>query len=220
MSSSPKTKRFIFLVPLLLGTCLLQAHTINYALENAPVHRVVGYYLLLGFQHILPGGFDHILFITGLCLLSTRVQTILWQATAFTVAHSITLILSMQKIVAAPPGLVEPIIALTILFIAVENLLLDRVKAWRILIVFLFGLVHGLGFASALAQKGLPPHQFYTSLLAFNAGVEVGQIAVIALFYTLVILPFGKGRYYKRKVVYPLSIFIALMAAFWLVQRI
>src|ERR1044071_4349015 len=123
---------FFLLASGLLISNLLFAHTINYALEKSPVHEVVGYYLTLGFQHIIPKGFDHILFVAGLCLLSTKVKTILWQATAFTVAHSITLALSMKNIIVAPPAIVEPIIALSIMFVAVENILLKELKPWRI----------------------------------------------------------------------------------------
>src|SRR5277367_575099 len=104
----------------------VSAHTINYALENAPTQHVVWYYLQLGIRHIIPDGFDHILFVVSLCLLSTKIKTILWQATAFTVAHSITLALSMKGILLAPGAVVEPIISLSILFVAVENILLTR----------------------------------------------------------------------------------------------
>ena len=98
----------LFKLKYILGVCFLSlagnvyAHTINYALENAPPGNVFWYYLKLGFTHILPKGFDHILFITGLCLLSNKFSTILWQATAFTVAHSITLALSMKNLIIAP----------------------------------------------------------------------------------------------------------------------
>src|SRR2546423_15313803 len=102
-----------------LTTGRLYAHTINYALEHAPIQNVIGFYLKLGYQHIIPDGTDHILFIIGLCLLSTRIKTILFQATAFTVAHSITLALSMKNIILAPFALIEPVIALSIMFIAI-----------------------------------------------------------------------------------------------------
>ena len=92
---------------LLFGTSVF-AHTINYALEKAPVSEVIWYYLKLGFAHIIPQGFDHILFVAGLCLLSTKVKTIIWQATAFTIAHSITLALSMKNIIVAPPAFALP----------------------------------------------------------------------------------------------------------------
>src|SRR5215213_4054264 len=147
------------------------------------------FYTSLGISHIIPQGLDHILFITGICLLGTDIKSILWQATAFTVAHSITLALSMKNIIVAPPDIVEPIIALSIVFIAVENLLISELKPWRVLLVFLFGLIHGMGFASSLNEIGLPPGKFYMSILSFNAGVELGQIAVITAMFLLIIIP-------------------------------
>ena len=147
------------------------AHTINYALEKAPTENVIWFYLKLGYTHILPEGFDHILFVVGLCLLSNKIKVILWQATAFTVAHSITLAMSMKSLIVAPSAVVEPIIALSILFVAIENMLLSELKPWRILLVFMFGLIHGMGFASSLNEIGLPRNKFLVSILSFNAGV-------------------------------------------------
>ena len=204
----------------LFSATSLYAHTINYALEKAPVNNVIWFYLKLGFTHILPQGFDHILFVCGLCLLSTKVSVILWQATAFTVAHSITLALSMQNIIVAPSAVVEPIIALSILFIAVENLLLTELKPWRVLIVFMFGLIHGMGFASSLNEIGLPRNKFATSILSFNVGVELGQITVILTMFALIILPLKNIRNYRKRVVYPLSILIGLIALYWTIQRV
>ncbi|MBC7828470.1 MAG: HupE/UreJ family protein [Chitinophagaceae bacterium] len=208
----------------LLGACLfvkdLSAHAINYALEKVPAVDVAWFYLKLGTKHIIPDGVDHILFIVALCLINTKWKTILWQATAFTIAHSITLALSMKNIVTAPGGIVEPIIALSIAFVAIENILLTELKPWRVLIVFGFGLVHGLGFASALNETGLPRNQFYTSILAFNAGVEIGQIAIIAAVFLLLIIPFGQKSWYRKFIVYPLSILIACIALYWTVQRV
>jgi hypothetical protein len=196
------------------------AHTINYALEKAPAGEIAWYYLKLGFQHIIPQGFDHILFVAGLCLLSTKIKTIIWQATAFTVAHSITLALSMKNIIVASSAIVEPIIALSILFVAIENLILSELKPWRILIVFLFGLIHGMGFASSLNEIGLPPDKFYTSILSFNLGVELGQIAVIAAMFLSIILPLKRKIVYRKMVVYPLSVLIGMIAAYWTVVRV
>ena len=219
-----KTNRIYYqtgLVLLFLLVCTpVFAHTINYALENAPPGEVVWYYLKLGFAHIIPQGFDHILFVAGLCLLSTKVKTIFWQATAFTVAHSITLALSMKNIIVAPPAIVEPIIALSILFVAIENIILKELKPWRILIVFLFGLIHGMGFASSLNEIGLPPDKFYTSILSFNIGVEFGQVAVIAAIFLLIIIPFRSKVWYRKAVVYPLSVLIGLIAFYWTVERV
>ncbi len=198
----------------------VSAHTINYALENAPTQHVVWYYLQLGVRHIIPDGFDHILFVVSLCLLSTKIKTILWQATAFTVAHSITLALSMKGILLAPGAVVEPIISLSILFVAVENILLTRLQPWRVGIVFLFGLIHGMGFASSLNEIGLPRNQFYTSILSFNGGVEIGQIAVITVTFLLLIVPMGRKPWYRGRAVYPLSAGIGCIAAFWTIQRV
>ena len=216
-----KTYRIIFslLVLIILSPDFVLGHTINYALERAPDSRVVWFYLKLGILHIIPLGADHILFVTSLCLLSTRIKTILWQATAFTVAHSVTLALSMKGVLVAPGALVEPIIALSIVFVAIENILLSKLKPWRIVIVFLFGLIHGLGFASALNEIGLPRNKFYTSILSFNAGVEIGQVIVIICVFILIIIPFGQMNKYRKFIVFPLSILIALIAAYWFVKR-
>jgi len=209
----------VLLVSLLLAPATLLGHTVNYALEKAPVSHVVGFYLQLGIRHIIPYGIDHILFVISLCLLSTRIKTILWQATAFTVAHSVTLALSMKGVLVAPGAVVEPIIAMSIVFVAIENMLLSELKPWRIGIVFLFGLIHGMGFASALNEIGLPRDKFYTSILSFNVGVEIGQVVVIAGVFMLVIIPFGKRGWYRKWVVYPASIVIALTAGYWVVVR-
>jgi len=211
---------FILLIGGLLSALTLHAHTINYALQNAPATDVIGYYFKLGFEHIIPSGADHILFIAGLCLLSTHIKSIIWQATAFTVAHSVTLALSMKNVIVAPPAVVEPVIALSIMFIAVENMLAKKLSRWRIAIVFLFGLVHGLGFASSLNETGLPPDKFFTSIIAFNAGVEIGQIAVIAAMFTLVINRLKNRSWYKQKVVYGLSALITLIAFYWTIERV
>ena len=213
-------KKFLLLAAMLIVVQFIYAHSINYALQNAPVDEVVWYYLTLGFKHIIPSGIDHILFVAGLCLLSSNIKTIFWQATAFTVAHSITLALSMKNLIVAPGAVVEPIIALSIVFVAIENMLLKELKPWRIVVVFLFGLIHGMGFASALNEIGLPAGKFYTSVLAFNVGVELGQIAVITAVFGSIIIPLRNRRWYRTGIVYPLSAIIAIIAAYWTVQRV
>ncbi len=195
-------------------------HTINYSLEKAPTEHVVLFYLKLGYSHIIPQGLDHILFVIGLCLLSNKIKVIFWQATAFTVAHSITLALSMKNIIVAPSAVVEPIIALSILFVAIENMLLTELKPWRIVLVFLFGLIHGLGFASSLNEIGLPSNKFALSILSFNVGVELGQISIIVTIFALLVMPFGKKLYYKKRIVYPISIAIAITALYWTIERV
>lgn len=208
---------------LLIGCSLFgvsaNAHEINYALENAPTHDVAFFYTKLGFEHIIPFGIDHILFVVCLCLLNNKLKTVLWQATAFTVAHSITLALSMKNIITLPGAVVEPIIALSILFVAVENLVVRELKPWRVALVFLFGLIHGLGFASALNEIGLPRDQFALSLISFNVGVEFGQLVVIAIVFTL--LQFFENRnWYRQRIVYPISFLIIFIASYWTIQRI
>ncbi|MHA4812532.1 HupE/UreJ family protein [Flavitalea flava] len=217
--SKPYCIFLLFLAPVVLFPTTGFAHTINYVLEKAPASDVVWFYLKLGVLHIIPYGADHILFVISLCLLSTKIKTILWQATAFTVAHSVTLAMSMKGILVAPGAIVEPIIALSILFVAIENMVLNVLKPWRIAIVFVFGLIHGMGFASALNEIGLPRNKFYTSILSFNAGVEIGQVIVIACVYLLVIIPFGKNPTYRKRIVYPFSVLIALIAAYWVIKR-
>jgi HupE / UreJ protein len=214
------TAKLIACCIFLLTALPLFAHPINIAMERAPTQDVIWFYCRMGVTHIIPNGFDHILFVTSLCLLSNRIKTILWQASAFTVAHSITLALSMKNIIVAPGQLIEPVISLSILFVAVENILLSELKPWRVLIVFFFGLVHGMGFASALSEVGLPRNNFFTSILAFNLGVESGQIIVILIVFGLLVAPFGKRINFKKQFVYPLSIIIALIACYWTIERV
>jgi hydrogenase/urease accessory protein HupE len=213
-------KKICLLLVILFFGQLLFAHTINYTLENAPAKDVVWFYTKLGFTHIIPQGYDHILFIVSLCLLSTKIKPMLWQATAFTVAHSITLALSMKKIFVVPSPIVEPIIALSIVFVALENIFISQLKPWRILVVFLFGLIHGMGFASSLNEIGLPNGKFFTSILSFNVGVELGQMAMIAAVFFTLIIPFKNKPWYKKRIVYGLSACIALIAVYWVAERV
>src|SRR5690349_16142588 len=211
---------FFLLILILFVSSPLFAHTINYSLEKEPAGTILVYYLKLGFHHIVPGGIDHILFVSSLCLLSNKLKTILWQATAFTVAHSVTLALSMKNIIVVPSAITEPIIAMSIVFVAIENILFSELKAWRILIVFMFGLIHGMGFASALNEIGLPPNKFYTSIIAFNGGVELGQATIIIIVFSSLVALWGKKTWYRARIVYPLSAVIALIAGYWTIARL
>ena len=175
-------------------------------------------YLWLGFVHIIPKGLDHILFIVGLFLLSTRTSVLLWQITTFTVAHTITLALGSIGVVQLSPAIVEPLIALSIVYVAVENLLTTRLTVWRPLLIFGFGLLHGLGFADVLGQIGLTAGSFAVGLIAFNVGVELGQISVIAA--CMLVVGWAMNRpMYRQVVVLPTSLAIALIAAFWSIER-
>ena len=181
--------------------------------------EIVRQYLWLGYTHILPKGLDHILFVLGLFLLSPRLKTLLLQVTAFTIAHSITLGLSMYGIVSLPPRVVEPLIALSIAYVAIENLLTRELKPWRVALVFMFGLLHGLGFAGVLRALGLPRAEFLTALLTFNAGVEIGQLTIIAAAWLLV-GAFMERRWYRKAIAVPASSGIALVAVYWTVTRL
>jgi hypothetical protein len=176
-------------------------------------------YLWLGYTHILPKGLDHILFVLGLFLLSPHWKTMLLQVTAFTVAHSITLALSIYGVVSLPSRIVEPLIALSIAYVAIENLVTRQLKPWRIALVFMFGLLHGLGFAGVLRDLGLPREEFLTALVTFNLGVEGGQLTVIAIALA-VVGAFMKKGWYRQRVVIPASIVIAAVGLYWTVSRI
>jgi hypothetical protein len=180
---------------------------------------VAARYVVLGFEHILPQGPDHVLFILGLFLLSTRLSTLLWQISAFTIAHSITLGLALYGVVRLPPSIVEPAIAGSIAFIAIENLWTTKLHVWRPMVVFAFGLIHGMGFASVLLDMGLPRRDFAPALVAFNIGVELGQIAVV-IIAMLVVGWFRKRTWYRSVVVVPASAGIALCGIAWMVQRL
>lgn len=152
-------------------------------------------YVPTGFDHIVPLGVDHILFVLGLFFLSTHLKPLLWQVSAFTLAHTITLALAALGYVTVPASIVEPLIALSIAYVAVENIFLRTLSPWRPFIIFGFGLLHGLGFASVLAQFGLPEQNFVPALIGFNIGVEIGQICVIAVAYLCVYM----AREYSEK---------------------
>ncbi|QFT63112.1 HupE/UreJ family protein [Roseivivax sp. THAF30] len=143
-------------------------------------------YVPVGFAHILPLGLDHILFVLALFFMTPNVGPLILQITIFTLAHSVTLALGAFGIVSIPGSIVEPIIAASIVFVAAENMFARRVTGWRIGVIFLFGLLHGLGFASVLNEFGLPDGQFGAALVGFNVGVEIGQIAIIAAMFLVV----------------------------------
>jgi hypothetical protein len=205
---------------LLLISQPLWAHVIVGELEKMSGSKAAFVYLGLGYTHILPLGFDHILFILSLFLLSPKLKPVLWQATAFTVAHSVTLGLAMYHVITPPSRIVEPLIALSIMYVALENIFSPRLKTSRIGVVFLFGLVHGMGFAGALGHLGLPKDAYLTCLVMFNLGVELGQLTVILAAYFLMSRYFGDKPYYRRRMVIPVSAVITVIACFWTIQRL
>jgi hypothetical protein len=165
-------------------------------------------------------GLDQILFVLGLYLLSRRLRPMLWQVSAFTLAHSITLGLTLYGIIALRSSIIEPLIALSIVYVAVENLLNSEPKPWRVALVFGFGLLHGMGFAGALQQLTLPRSEILTGLVAFNVGVETGQLVVIATAFVTVGALTRQWHNYRQIIVVPGSTAIALTGLFWTAQRL
>ena len=178
-----------------------------------------GRYVVSGFEHIIPLGADHILFVLGLFFFSLHLRPLLWQVTAFTAAHTVTLALATLGVVSVPASVVEPLIALSIAYVGVENVLRPRLGWWRPAVVFGFGLLHGLGFASVLSEVGGGTGNLVARLIGFNLGVELGQLAVIALAFVLLALPFGRRPWWRAYVAVPASIAIAVVGAWWAIER-
>ncbi len=182
-------------------------------------------YLFVGVEHIVPKGLDHILFVLGLFFYSIKLKPLLMQVTMFTLAHSFTLILATFNLIYIPASIVEPLIALSISYVAFENIFPKKLKfnkfnsLTRYFIIFIFGLIHGLGFAFVLGDIGLDSSQLVLSLISFNVGVELAQIGIIILMYLLMILP-SKRTWYKKIIQFPLSAIIGLIGFYWFVERV
>lgn len=176
-----------------------------------------GSMFLLGIEHILTG-YDHLVFLLGLVLVGGRVRSLIGVVTAFTVAHSITLALAALGIWAPSPRIVEPAIALSIAYVGIENFFVKNAeKRWRI--TFPFGLIHGFGFAGALAEIDLPRAKVPLALLMFNLGVEAGQLAAIAVVLPLVLLGLRREGF-RKWVTVPLSVAIIAAGLIWFVARV
>lgn len=192
-------------------------------------------YIVEGFEHIIPKGLDHILFVLGLFFLSFKLRPLVTQVTVFTIAHTITLALASLGYISVNPAIVEPLIAASIVYVAVENLFTTKVTWWRPIVIFGFGLLHGMGFASVLSDVGLAPGRFVVGLIGFNIGVEIGQLTVIALAIGLIWLAVRASEIKRldpleetireHEVMYqgiaiPGSIIIALIGAWWAFERV
>jgi HupE / UreJ protein len=182
--------------------------------------EIIRQYLQLGFLHIVPEGLDHILFVLGIFLLTPKLKPILVQVTAFTIAHSVTLGLTMYGIVSLPSRVVEPLIALSVAYVAIENLLTSKLTPWRPAVVFGFGLLHGMGFAGVLTELRLPRAEIIPALISFNVGIELAQLTVIAAAFFAVAAWFRDKWWYRARFVMPASAIIAATGLFWTVQRI
>tara|TARA_B100000513_G_scaffold189340_1_gene112980 strand:+ start:22 stop:768 length:747 start_codon:yes stop_codon:yes gene_type:complete len=176
-------------------------------------------FIKAGFEHIIPQGLDHILFVLGLFFSTLKLRSLILQVTAFTFAHSITLALAALGFVKLQLSVVEPLIFLSIVWVAFENTFFKKTTKWRPLVVFTFGLLHGLGFATLLTQYGLPKDNFISLLLAFNVGVEFGQFAVLLAAFILIRLIYLKTEY-KNQLKIPASIMIGCTGLFWFIESI
>ncbi len=214
-------RKHIFIVLIIMCLCITaSAHVIPYELDKVKQEDGVFWkYLFTGFKHIIPLGFDHILFILCVFFLNTNIKQVILQASMFTLAHSITLGLTAYGIINPSPGIVEPIIALSIVLLAIENIFSVKVRPWRMALIFLFGLVHGMGFAGALRNLGLPNHAFGEALISFNIGVEMGQLVIILFMYLVVARIFAKKEWYRARILVPSSLAIASIAMYWTIER-
>lgn len=181
---------------------------------------VIKEYVGAGYDHIIPDGLDHILFVLGLFLFSARVRPLLWQITMFTIAHSITLAMAMTGLIELPARVVEPLIALSIAYVGIENVWHRRLHKSRLVLVFMFGLLHGLGFASMLTDFGMPKDAFATALISFNVGVEFGQLTIVGLATLALGLWFGNKPYYRRLIAVPGSLVISAVGLYWTWERL
>lgn len=172
-----------------------------------------------GFRHIIPQGVDHCLFVLGLFLISPRLRPVLIQISAFTIAHTVTLTLTSFNLIGLPGNIVEPVIAASIAFVGIENLISKKVDGKRTAVAFVFGLLHGMGVATAFSEVGFPEGKLIPSLAAFTIGVEGGHLAVLAAAF-LTLGWFRDKPWYRTRVAIPLSILISLIALYWFFERI
>jgi hydrogenase/urease accessory protein HupE len=176
--------------------------------------QTLGRFVWLGIQHIATG-YDHLAFLLGLLIATATLKSLVKVITSFTVAHSITLALATFNVVVLPSRFTESMIAASILYVAVENLIRKRtMDRWKL--TFLFGLVHGFGFSNVLREMQLPRVNLALSLFSFNLGVEIGQVVFVVLLFPALEDLMSSGRTWIRPAV---SIAIGLLAAYWFIQR-
>ena len=178
-------------------------------------------FFVLGVQHIIPKGLDHILFIFGLFLFSSSLKKLISQITIFTIAHSITLIFVSLSLISITPQIVEPIIALSIVYIGLENIFKKHIKEYlRYVVILFFGLLHGLGFALVLSDIGYRSTDLFINLISFNIGIEAAQISIVLVLYLLVTLNFAKNKNYRIFFQVPSSMLISIIGLYWFFERI
>jgi hydrogenase/urease accessory protein HupE len=181
----------------------------------AVLQRFIG----AGIHHILIGP-DHILFLIGLLLLGGTLARLALVVTAFTVAHSLTLSLAALRLVSPPAAIVEPLIALSIVYVGIDNLMVRNGRDVRVWIAFAFGFVHGFGFANVLADMDLPPRALGWSLFAFNLGVEIGQLVIVVIVASALAALRHRSEAAGRRLAFAGSLVVVVAGTFWFVQRV
>lgn len=176
-------------------------------------------FLIKGFEHVFPLGYDHILFMIALFLYNSRIKTAILQCSVFTIAHSLTLALTANRLIIPNSQLIEIGIAISIFIAGLENILPRVNFSIRLLIIFLFGLMHGIGFAGALADIGINKQDIISVLAGFNIGVELAQASLIVILYFILSKPFLDAPWYNTFIKKPVSLIIASCGLFWAITR-
>jgi hydrogenase/urease accessory protein HupE len=187
--------------------------------DRQGVFAVIRKFVPAGIHHILVGP-DHLLFLVGLLLLGGSIRRLLLVVSAFTAAHSITLSLAALNIITPPARLIEPAIALSIVYVGVDNLMVGRGRDVRAWIAFAFGFIHGFGFANVLREMNLPSRALGWSLFSFNVGVEIGQLLVVVVVASVLIALRSRNETAGRRLAFAGSLAVILLGAFWFIQRV
>lgn len=174
----------------------------------------------IGFDHVIPLGWDHILFIVGMALSSLLWRKLLVLVSLFTLAHTLTLGLAMYGVVEISPQIIEPLIAFSIAYVAIENLIIQQSMIRQSLVIFFFGLIHGLGFATMLKEFEMTQDSFLTTLIGFNVGVEIAQVAIVLAVVAILLLMRKFALNYRRLAIIPTSIIISIIGIWWGVERL
>jgi len=177
-------------------------------------------FIVIGFEHVIPLGWDHILFIIGMALSSLVVRNLIILTATFTLAHTITLGLATAEVVSIPANIVEPLIAFSIAYVAIENLYKKLAIKRKSIIVFLFGLVHGLGFASMLKEFDMAENNFLTTLISFNIGVELAQVLIVLLVVLTLLGLRALKLNYRQLAIIPISVTISMFGLWLGIERL
>lgn len=176
------------------------------------------HYLYLGITHVFPLGFDHMLFMISIIIINVQLKPAIIQCSIFTIAHSISLILSSLYPINISSSFIEPLIAFSILITSLDNILSTTIFKWRLTIIFIFGLIHGLGFANALKVNGIEQNHFITALISFNFGVEIAQLTILFLLFFSIIKCLANKKWYSSRIVFPVSSGIGCIALYWIIN--